>query len=124
MIDTFIAYSNRHGGNWSMFLVDGGKVELAPVYGNSKSLCKNGNTLYSFEGKPLDAIQSIKEHAIGSLADYPPLVEAIHRVVLKMDMENIYKIIDDVPNEINGVDVVTLSVKNSLNSFCSCGMKK
>lgn len=117
VIDTFIGHSNRHGGNWSMFLVDGDKVELALVYGNSKSLCNNGNTPYSFEGKPLDAIQSIKEHAIGSLVAYPPLVEVIHRVVPKIDMESIYKIIDDVPNEINGVDIVSNERKVLLKRF-------
>ena len=124
VIDIFIANNDRNNGNWGV-LYDNDKYELAPIFDNGSSFHNrtsdekmkkmmvneknfdgtmiNTMTTFSKDGHELTAKKIILSD------EYPELNEAIKRNVplIKDCFDKIKKMIIDIPNEYDGIEIMS-----------------
>lgn len=139
VIDAYINNNDRHNGNWGI-LSNEEEVKLSPIFDNGNSffpkhdlekiksilsnenkfnsLLNNGKTPYEFKGKKVDSIRVIKKLSLNledkseeTLEFSKQLKEAVKRVIPKIKLDEINKIIDEIPEKEYGIDIMQKEVK-------------
>jgi hypothetical protein len=122
VVDAFIHNNDRNNGNWGL-LVSGGCVALAPVYDNGNAFFnKRGADLFrkrldeerllredALSGRSFfldDADERIDPFAYLSETDDEDCIAALLRFAERLDLDEIFALVDEVPNKAFGLDVI------------------
>lgn len=141
IIDSLINNNDRHNGNWG-FLVNKNEIKLAPIYDNGasffskhdnkkiidildsdekmKQLIQNGRTPYLYRNKKVDSIQSIRKISLDKaeiLEENIDLKNAIIRNVPKINIKKINKMIDEIPEKIEDIEIISPERKKFYKKF-------
>lgn len=125
VIDAFISNNDRNEGNWGLVLnKDTNKLRLSPVFDNGSSFYNKADdeklnsiyiddfkfkqsvydssvSIYRLNGKKLNPLKFIES------MDNSECNKAILRMVPKINMDKIISIFNDVPEEYNGLPVLS-----------------
>lgn len=135
IVDALIGNNDRNNGNWGM-LVNSitSEMKVAPVFDNGASFSNNVDDkkiqeiildeqrfeqsaylskvcVFSKEDKlinPFKYIESLKNEDCNA---------ALMRIVPKINVENIQKMINEIPNEVNGIQIIS-DVRKEF--YCKC----
>ncbi len=135
VVDAMIGNNDRHNRNWGFFIENNKRV-LAPIFdnGNSflgkksdleienmieqnyKSIISSGKTPFIYKDKKVDAFRVIKNQYLG---DDRETIKALQEAIvlintrLKEKMPAIEQLIDDIPETVNGLSVMSKSRKEA-----------
>ena len=125
VVDAFIGNNDRNEGNWGLVLdKETNKLRIAPVFDNgaafynkatddkllniyenefkfNQSVYESAISVYRQNGIPINPLKYIKR------MDNMECNKAILRIIPKINMENIKNIINKIPSEFNGIEVVS-----------------
>lgn len=124
VVDALIGNQDRNNGNWGFIQHEDHSLTLAPVYDNGNSFANKAgdekmqrmvdnqeilkhsalNTcvcVFSKDDKPINPYKYIKGK------EDPELQDAILRIVPRIDLNRIDSIIDDIPEEFAGINVIS-----------------
>lgn len=120
IIDTLLYNNDRNNGNWGLLV--NGDVRLAPVFDNGNSFNNKFsdkemlNRIDKLDELQCKKIASVFKDENGDLIipyeffktqDIPELNKAIKKIVPMIDINKIYSIIDELPNEYNELKVTS-----------------
>jgi len=131
VVDCFINNNDRHNGNWGILSNESG-MKLAPVYDNGagffskhdtnkikkilsdeerfNQIVENGRTPYIYDGKKIDSSTVIKKLSFEkgeNIAENMDLKKAVLRNVPKIELNRIFKLIDEIPEKEKGIKVMS-----------------
>lgn len=129
VVDAFIRNNDRNNGNWGVFINGDGTASLAPVYDNGNALFNKRNP--SVAERRLESESDIEQDAIGTGTSFftdkegkhlhpfeymkrmenPDCSAAVLRFHERLDIDKVWKIIDEIPTTAYGIDVITAAQK-------------
>ena len=141
VIDNFINNNDRHNGNWGILSNESG-MKLAPVYDNGagffskhdtnkikkilsdeerfNQIVENGRTPYIYDGKKIDSSTVIKKLSLEkgeNVTENTDLKKAVLRNIPKIELNKIFKLIDEIPEKEKGIKVMSDLEKNFYKKF-------
>ena len=107
IIDYFISNNDRKEDDWGLILnKNTNKLRLSPVYDNGASFHNNQNdnvffSIYELDGKRLNLLNYIEN------LNNKECNKAILRIIPKINMEKIADIFNELPEEYNGLQILS-----------------
>lgn len=126
VVDAFIGNNDRNNGNWGLIRNKNGEYRIAPVYDNGSSFLPKTSenkierimkdpamfrnlvysgymSIFEYQGHRINPLKYMKE------TENPDCKSAIQRNVpkIKIQMDNIKKLIDDIPESYKGVEILS-----------------
>lgn len=125
VIDAFIRNNDRNNGNWGIFINADGTGKLAPVYDNGNCLFNKRNP--SVAKRRILNENDIRQDALGTGVSFftqtdekhihpfqyiesmsnEDCNQAVLRFVDKMDIQAVKDMIDEIPQEAYGIEIIT-----------------
>lgn len=125
VIDTFIRNNDRNNGNWGIFINADGTGKLTPVYDNGNCLFNKRNP--SVAKRRILNENDIRQDALGTGVSFftqtdekhihpfqyiesmsnEDCNQAVLRFVDKMDIQAVKDMIDEIPQEAYGIEIIT-----------------
>lgn len=124
VVDALISNNDRNNGNWGILVHPDGSKELTPVYDNGNCLTnkksndqilktlQNPEAMKDASYRLVFCTYSDKEKLINPMeyiSNTPEAgcLDAIHRIVPRIDLSRINRMIDEIPEEYHGLEVMS-----------------
>lgn len=143
VVDCFINNNDRHNWNWGVLInEETGEIKLAPIFDNGasffskhddikiskilndeqnfKQILLNGKTPYVYNENRVDSVKALKNLSLDKSSDSKlnkGLINAVISVVPKINLESCCKIIDDIPEKFEELDVISSLQKEFYKKF-------